>query len=106
MTEDIRRKLADEVKVYKAIVEQIDDPNLNIPKFWKLHEEKLPIWAMCAKRLILLQPSSASVERVWAMFSNFFDPGSENSPLIDYIYAYLMIRYNSRSSEGDSKCTV
>ena len=69
--------------------------------FWKLNEKKLPAWASVAKKLILLSPSSAAIERVWSMFSNTFDAGSENSPLMDYIQAVLMLKYNHRSSAND-----
>ncbi len=106
MTDDIRRDLATEVPAYKSIVEEVTDPDLNIPQFWRLVEKKIPTWAACAKKIALLQPSSAAIERVWSMFSNFFEPGSENSPLIDYINAFLMVRYNTRSKKGDSDCTI
>lgn len=105
MTEELRRRLENEVATLKPILEDLSDPNLKIGQFWKLHQDVVPAWAECAKRFLLLQPSSAAIERVWSMFSNFFDPGSENSPLMDYICAFLMLRYNYRSKEGNSICS-
>ena len=34
-----------------------------------------------------------------------FDVGSENSPLMDYIQAVLMLKYNHRSPQRDGRCT-
>ena len=104
MTDDIRRALEDEIPIL-PLLEDLSDPKLNITDFWKLHEAQVPTWAECSRKFLLLQPSSAAIERVWSMFSNFFDPGSENSPLIDYICAFLMLRYNHRNQDG-SQCSV
>jgi hypothetical protein len=57
-----------------------------------------------ARRFFLLQPSSASIERVWSLFSNFFDASDVNT-LLDYIETVLLAKYNHRSPDGDSKCT-
>ena len=49
----------------------------------------------------LLQPSSASVERVWSLFSRFFVDEGIKDALIDYISLVLMLKYNHRSANGD-----
>jgi hypothetical protein len=62
--------------------------------FWKLYEKKLPTWAQMAKKFMTLQPSSAAIERVWSLFSNFFGDNGKNS-LIDFIFCVLALKYNA-----------
>jgi hypothetical protein len=80
----------------------------SVPSFWKTQEQlgekcKIKTWLKFARRFALLQPSSASVERVWSIFSNFFESG-DVKPLIDYIEMILMAKYNHRSENGDDVC--
>jgi len=119
MTDDIRRSLGTERARYKAAADLDDDPNLvrfpsmtllkssnsnsqDITAFWKALAKDCPTWASAFKRLLLCQPSSAAIERVWSMFSNTFDAGSERSPLTGYMRASTLLKYNHRSVNKDA----
>ena len=61
-----------------------------------------------AKKFVLIQPSrasSASIERVWSIFSNYFGREDVRS-LIDYINVVLMCKYNFRSKAEDAECLL
>ena len=64
---------------------QDENPNLSPMEWWKLNSELLPTWCIVAKKMLLLQPSSASVERVFSLMNSTFGDQQDNS-LQDYIH--------------------
>lgn len=58
------------------------------------HKDTLPHWSSLVKKLLLIQPSSASAERVFSLLTNAFGSQQE-SPLQDYLEASVMLRYNN-----------
>ncbi len=82
---------------------------MDIADWWRRqsHDDKckFPTWVELARLLILLQPNSASIERVWSIFSNFFGDEDVRS-LIDYINVVLLCKYNYRSVAEDAECRL
>ena len=48
-------------------------PGLEQLKWWKKHETTLPFWAAACQQVLLCQPSSAAVERVFSSLNNSFN---------------------------------
>ena len=64
-------------------------------EFWSSHK-KLKAWTEFAHKCMLLQPSSACVERAFSILKYIFDDQSASS-LHDYVETSLMLSYNRRS---------
>lgn len=62
--------------------------------WWANHKDTLPHWSSLVKKLLLIQPSSASAERVFSLLTNAFGSQQE-SALQDYLEASVMLRYNN-----------
>ena len=60
-------------------------------EWWRGNETKLPHWAKACRRALLVQPSSASVERVFSLL-NFHK--QQKSPMEDCTESSLMLQYN------------
>ena len=63
--------------------------------WWECNEAKLPNWASTFRKLILVQPSSAAVERVFSLLSNSFSK-HQTSSLEDYVQISVMLQFNNR----------
>ena len=61
--------------------------------FWKLNSPQLPHWSSAAKKILLVQPSSAAAERVLSMLTTSFGH-LQNQSLDDYIELSLMLQDN------------
>ena len=61
--------------------------------WWCGHEEQLPRWAFAVKQVLLVQPSSATVERVFSTLKASFNE-QQNCALVDYLQASVMSLYN------------
>ena len=57
----------------------------------------LPAWAAAAKKVLVVQPSSAAAERAFSLLNSTFGDKQDNS-LKDYIETSIMIRYNKKIS--------
>ena len=64
-------------------------------KWWKENGKDIPNWAIAASKALLVQPSSASSERVFSLLKASFDE-QQDSSLQDYIEASLMLQFNGR----------
>ena len=62
---------------------------IEVLKWWEKQEEKLPHWAPTCQQILLRQPSSAAVERV---FSLLLQQPAESS----IIRLALMLQYNKK----------
>ena len=63
--------------------------------WWQNHSNELPHWLNCLKKVLLVQPSSASAERVFSLLKASFGPQQDNS-LQDYVQSSLMLQYKER----------
>ena len=64
-------------------------------ELWCEHEEQLPRWASAVKQVLLVQPSSATAERVFSILKASFNE-QQNCALVDYLQASVMSQYNKR----------
>ena len=64
-------------------------------ELWCEHEEQLPRWASAVKQVLLVQPSSATAERVLSILKASFNE-QQNCALVDYLQASVMSQYNKR----------
>ena len=67
---------------------------IDLLKWWERNEVKLPFWSNACKKVLLCQPSSASVEQVLSLLKQFTE--QQQTRLEDYIKTALMIQYNSK----------
>ena len=67
-------------------------------QLWKEHHVQLRHWSSAAKRLALVQPSSAVAERVFSLLSALFDD-QQTAALEDYLEAAVMLAYNYRDKD-------
>lgn len=61
--------------------------------FWNLNQHKLPTWRALVSEMVLLQPSSAFMERVFSTLRCCFDERQE-SVYSDRICAAALLKYN------------
>ena len=86
--------LKQELPLYQAAAQDVDcshDPLL----FWKNHETELPTWAKAARQVLLVQPSSAASESIFA-FEEFFWRKAECFLTRLYRDLIVMFQYNNR----------
>ena len=69
-------------------------------RWWKENEAELPFWSAAAKLILLMQPSSALSERVFAILTTAFGH-LQDLALEDYIECSLMLQFNQCRSRGN-----
>ena len=84
-----------ELPTYMAAVEDVSN-RIDILQWWKDNEQTLPHWSAACKQILLVNPSSAAVERVFSLLNNSFKKQQELS-MEDYIESSLMLQYNKRN---------
>ena len=89
-----REGLKEELPTYLARVADIDKMFDQL-EWWKLNSSTLPNWSTAAKKIVLVQPSSAAAERVFSLLKQSFGE-QQDSSLQDYIEASLMLQFNKR----------
>ena len=63
--------------------------------FWRAKSPDLPHWAAAAKKVLVVQPSSAASERAFSLLvSTFHDQQSQS--LVDCIELSMMLQFNGR----------
>ena len=67
-------------------------------QWWARYEASLPNWSSVVKKILLVQPSSASAERVFSIMKNFFTDQQENA-LEETVEASVMLCYNGNQRE-------
>ena len=65
-------------------------------QWWKLNSVHLPMWSKVARKILLVQPPSAAVERVFSILNSSFK-SQQNNALQDYIEASVMLQVNRRA---------
>jgi hypothetical protein len=93
--DNVIANLEQELPNYLAAADSVTmtDDDDKLP-WWAGHSETLPNWSSLVKKLLLLQPSSASAGRAFSLMNNAFN-AQQDSALGDYLEASVMIRYNS-----------
>ncbi len=86
--------LKQELPTYLARAAGVD-PKFSALEWWRQNAGDLPHWSSAAKKLLLIQPSSAAAERVFSLLKASFNEQQDNS-LQDYIESSLMLQYNNR----------
>ena len=61
--------------------------------WWAAHQDTLPQWSALVRKVLLVQPSSASAERVFSLLATL--SAQQEAVLEDYIEASVMVRYNN-----------
>jgi len=61
--------------------------------WWAAHQDTLPHWTALVRKVLLVQPSSASAERVFSLLATL--SAQQEAALEDYIEASVMVRYNN-----------
>ena len=84
--------LKKELPVYLAKADSVS-PTVDVLGWWKQNEHALPNWSSAARKTMLIQPSSATAERVFSLLNNSFSTKQYNS-LEDYIECSLLLQYN------------
>ena len=93
--DNVIANLAQELPNYLAAADSVTMTDDDDKLAWlACHSETLPNWSSLVKKLLLLQPSSASAERAFSLMNNAFN-AQQDSALGDYLEASVMIRYNS-----------
>ena len=64
-------------------------------EWWQRHAPDLPAWSSAVSKMILIQPTSASLERVFSLLKHSFNCRQDNA-LCDYIESSLFLQYNKR----------
>ena len=62
-------------------------------QWWSRNEANLPNWSTVVKKALLVQPSSASAERVFSIMKNFFT-NQQDAALEQTVEASVMLCYN------------
>ena len=86
--------LKNELPMYLAKADGIDN-DVDPIGWWKANEADLPFWSAAAKLVLLMQPSSASSERVFSILTTTFGH-LQDLALQDYIECSLMLQFNKR----------
>ena len=62
-------------------------------QWWATHAAALPNWSAAVKKILLVQPSSASAEQVFSLLQNAFSKQQE-AALEETVETLVMLRYN------------
>ena len=82
-----------ELPTYLARANDVDSEFCPL-EWWQTNSGDLPNWSAAAKKMLLIQPSSASAERAFLLLNSTFGDQQDNS-LQDYIESALMLQYNN-----------
>ena len=83
-------ELSLELPTYLARAEGVCNTTCSL-KWWKSNSDVLPNWSRLARKIVLLQPSSGCVERVFSLLNSTFGEQQDNS-LQDYVQSSIMLQ--------------
>ena len=90
--QSILHNLKVELPTYLALAQDVSP--YDTLTWWKGHSQELPYWSTAAQNVVLVQPSSASSERVFfSLLKSTFGPQQDYS-LQDYVESSLMLQFN------------
>ena len=81
-----------ELATYLSKAEDVN-ASVDLLDWWKNAQIDLPTWSSAAMKVLLVQPSSASAERVFSLLNSSFNEQQLNS-LEDYVESSIMLQYN------------
>ena len=87
---DLQRELPQYLAAAEGVSAEVE-----VLKWWEKHEDKLPHWSAACQQVLLCQPSSAAVERVFSFLKNSFSD-QQSRALEDYVELSLMLQLNKR----------
>lgn len=87
---DLQRELPQYLAAAEGVSAEVE-----VLKWWEKHEDKLPHWSAACQQVLLCQPSSAAVERVFSFLKNSFSD-QQSRALEDYVELSLMLQLNRR----------
>ena len=64
-------------------------------KWWRQQSDNLTHWFSIFMKVLLMQPSFATAERVFSILNTSFNDSQEDA-LVDYLQACVMLWYNNR----------
>ena len=73
--------------------------------WWATHAAALPNWSAAVKKILLVQPSSASAERVFSLLQNAFSKQQE-AALEETVETSVMLRYNDNKRTWNHELCV
>ena len=91
---NVIQSLKDELPVYLVKAANIPDgfdPRTEVWLRWKSNDQELPAWSAAVQKVVLVEPSSASAERVVSLLTTMFGDQQDHA-----IEAALMLRVNGR----------
>ena len=88
-----------ELATYLVKAEDVTS-NVDLLPWWKNTEAELPTWASAMKKLLLVQPSSASAERVFSLLNNYFNY-KQFYTLEDYVETSIMLQFNTDDDDNE-----
>ena len=88
-----------ELPAYLALAADVN-ADVNILEWWKNHSSPgsdscLPHWSSAIQKVLLVQPSSATAERVFSMLNQSFGEQQQNA-LEDLVETTIMLQCNKR----------
>ena len=87
-------QLVEELPNYLAIADgAVVETEEGKVQWWATHAAALPNWSAAVKKILLVQPSSASAERVFSLLQNAFNKQQEGA-LEERVETSVMLRYN------------
>ncbi|CAN0246938.1 unnamed protein product, partial [Laminaria digitata] len=82
-----------ELGTYFPIVKHLPNHNIVTKDFWLSNRTKLPAWFDLVRKLWVIQPSSAMMERALSVMNNIF--GSQQKTVLNDLFELsVMLRYN------------
>ena len=88
------QRLQKELATYKAACIELPEDN-DVLRWWRLKMKDLPSWALLLRKVLLLSPSSAAVERVFSILRRTFGQ-QQDVALADYMRTSLFLQGWSR----------
>ena len=85
-----------------------DDPTAftaAVLEWWRCHARHIPNWAIAARIMFAISPSSAAAERVFSILANSFG-STRDSALEDLVEGTLQVRFNEKQRETESRSTL
>ena len=84
------RELPQNIAATEGVTGTCEDDKVS---WWAAHRDTLLFWSAIVKKLLPIQPSSATAERVFSLLSSIFKAQQDSVPQ-DYNEASVMLRYN------------
>lgn len=91
--DQVIKSLKSELLTYLALVDGVPR-NADPLQWWERNEGELPNWSQACKKVLLCQPSSAALERVFSILKTMHFNDRQHSSVEDYVESAVMLQYN------------